>query len=96
MGIESRVGHELHEALLVPPTIVGGGVLAVVEVHEGGEPSDIMLLTDGVKLGAVYGSEGDFLVGAELLSSSSVLRLGSLAVPTPRRIEHHQPVLLLL
>lgn len=90
------ISHELCETSLTAVTIVWGRILPIVEVEEGGEPSDIMFLAQRLILGAVEGSKGYLLVVNELLSCSSVLWFGCLAMTTPWGIEHDQTVLTLL
>ena len=93
---EHGIAHNLHKPFLVPWTTVMSALLAVVEVLEGWKPTDVMLLTDRVELGAVECCKYRLLVLFEVLGRLLVFRFGCLAVSTPRCVEHHKNVPLLL
>lgn len=86
---EHGVIHDLYEPFLVPRARIVSTLLSIVEILEGGESRDVVLLTDRVELGAVQSSKDSLLVFSEMFGRLLVLWLGCLAVATPGSIKHH-------
>ena len=90
------IGHKLHEISLSSSPHVPEILLPKVEVFERWKSRDFMLSAERLMLGAVESSKRYFLVVCKLLCGTHVLWFGSLAVATPRSVEHDQNMLLLL
>ena len=93
---ERWVTHDLYEPFLVPGPSIVSTLLSVVEILERGETSDFVLFTDRLEFGAIESSQNSLFVFFEVFGCSLVLWLCCLAMATPRGVEHHQNVTLLL
>ena len=91
-----RIRHKFDKIRLSSASVVTEILLPKVEIFESWKSRDIVLCAQRLVLRAVDGSKRYFLVICKLLSSTHVLWFRSLAVTTPRGVEHDKSMLLFL